>query len=361
MEKTNLNNIGLTERFEIEATMYEDNLFLARVSVQHKDKYNVITEEGECLAEVSGKFKHEAIGTESFPAVGDWVMVDRLNNSNGNVIIHHVLRRKSAFERKVAGNRRDIQVVAANVDIIFICMALNNDFNIRRLERYISVAWDSMATPVIVLTKCDLCDNLLEKQLEVENIAIGIDVLVTSSITGEGYEEIKNYIGNDKTVAFIGSSGIGKSTLINKLIGEDVLLTNGLRNDDKGRHTTTHRQLLVLPQGGVVIDTPGMRELQLITGDTDKSFSDIEELALMCKFSDCKHESEPGCAVKRAIEEGKLDKNRLESYRKIQKELKYANLNSKRLEKEKVKDMFSSAGGIKNARKYVKEKNKKRY
>ena len=361
MNKTNLYKIGLSKRFENEASMYDENLYLARVSVQHKDKYNVITEEGECLAEVSGKFKHEAIGTESFPAVGDWVMVDRLNNSNGNVIIHHVLRRKSAFERKVAGNRRDIQVVAANVDIIFICMALNNDFNIRRLERYISVAWDSMATPVIVLTKCDLCDNLLEKQLEVENIAIGIDVLVTSSITGEGYEEIKNYIGNDKIVAFIGSSGIGKSTLINKLIGEDVLLTNGLRNDDKGRHTTTHRQLLVLPQGGVVIDTPGMRELQLITGDTDKSFSDIEELALMCKFSDCKHESEPGCAVKRAIEEGKLDKNRLESYRKIQKELKYANLNSKRLEKEKVKDMFSSAGGIKNARKYVKEKNKKRY
>lgn len=361
MNKTNLYNIGLSKRFENEASMYDENLYLARVSVQHKDKYNVITEEGECLAEVSGKFKHEALGTESFPAVGDWVMVDRLNNSNGNVIIHHVLRRKSAFERKVAGNRRDIQVVAANVDIVFLCMALNNDFNIRRLERYISVAFDSMATPVIVLTKADLCDNVLEKQLEVENIAIGIDVLVTSSITGEGYEEIKNYIGNDKTVAFIGSSGIGKSTLINKLIGEDVLLTNGLRNDDKGRHTTTHRQLLVLPQGGVVIDTPGMRELQLITGDTDKSFCDIEELALMCKFSDCKHESEPGCAVKRAIEEGKLDENRLESYRKIQKELKYANLNSKKLEKEKVKDMFSSVGGIKNARKYIKEKNKKRY
>ena len=361
MEKTNLNNIGLTERFEIEATMYEDNLFLARVSVQHKDKYKIITEEGEALAEVSGKFKHEALGTESFPAVGDWVMVDRLNDSNGNAIIDHVLRRKSAFERKVAGNRRDIQIVAANIDIVFICMALNNDFNIRRLERYISVAWDSMATPVIVLTKADLCDNVLEKQLEVEAVAFGIDVLVTSSINGEGYEEIKNYIGNNKTVAFIGSSGIGKSTLINKLMGEEILLTNGLRNDDKGRHTTTHRELLVLPNGGVVIDTPGMRELQLITGDVDKSFSDIDEIAAQCKFSDCKHESEPGCAVRKAIEDGIIDINRFESYKKIQKELKYSELKGRKLEKEKINNMFASVGGIKNARKFAKEKNKRRY
>lgn len=361
MKINNLYKLGLSERFKQEATMYEDNLYLARVSVQHKDMYKVITEEGEALAEVSGKFRLEALGTESFPAVGDWVMVDRLNDLNGNAIIHHVLRRKSTFERKVAGNRRDVQIVAANVDIIFICMALNNDFNIRRLERYISVAWDSMATPVIILTKADLCDNVLEKQLEVESVAVGLDILVTSSINGEGYEAIKSYIGNDKTVAFIGSSGIGKSTLINKLMGEEVLLTNGLRNDDKGRHTTTHRELLVLPEGGVVIDTPGMRELQLITGDVDKSFTDIEELAGSCKFSDCKHESEPGCAVRRAIEDGILDIARFESYKKIQKELKYAELNSKKLEKEKINNMFASVGGIKNARKFAKEKNKRRY
>ena len=360
MNKTNLYNMGLNERFKNEATMYEDNLYLARVSVQHKDMYKIITEEGEVIAEVSGKFRKEAIGTESFPAVGDWVMVDRLNDLNGNAIIHHVLRRKSAFERKVAGNRRDIQVVAANVDIVFLCMALNNDFNIRRLERYISVAFDSMATPVIVLTKADLCDNVLEKQLEVEAVSIGIDVIVTSSMSGQGYDAIRNYIGNNKTVAFIGSSGVGKSTLINKLMGEEILLTNGLRNDDKGRHTTTHRELLALPQGGVVIDTPGMRELQLVTGDMNKSFADIEELASMCKFSDCKHQSEPGCAFKKAIEEGILEEGRLESYRKIQKELKYAELNSKRLEKEKINDMFSGVGGIKNARNFIKSKNKRK-
>ena len=360
MKIDNLYKLGLSERFKQEATIYEDNLYLARVAVQHKDIYKVITEEGEALAQVSGKFRLEALGTESFPAVGDWVMVVRLSDIHGNAIIHHVLRRKSTFERKVAGNRRDVQIVAANIDIIFICMALNNDFNIRRLERYISVAWDSMATPVIILTKSDLCDNVLEKQLEVESVAIGIDVLTTSSMSGEGYEAIKNYITIEKTVAFIGSSGVGKSTLINKLMGEEVLLTNGLRNDDKGRHTTTHRELLVLPQGGVVIDTPGMRELQLITGDIDKSFSDIDEIAAKCKFSDCKHQSEPGCAVRKAIEDGIIDIERFESYKKIQKELKYAELNSKRLEKEKINNMFADFGGIKNARKFAKEKNKRK-
>lgn len=359
MNKINLYNIGLTERFEQESTMYE-NLYLARVSVQHKDKYKVITEEGEAWAEVSGKFKYEALGTESFPAVGDWVMVDRLNDINGNAIIHNVLRRKSSFERKVAVFRRDIQIVATNIDTIFICMALNNDFNIRRLERYISIAWDSMATPVIILTKADLCESVLEKQVEVESVAIGIDIIVTSSMSGEGYELIKKYIGRDKTVAFIGSSGVGKSTLINRLIGEDILETGGLRNDDKGRHTTTFRQLLIIPEGGVVIDTPGMRELQIITADVSKSFSDIDELASNCKFSDCKHESEPGCAVRKAIENSELDEARFENYKKINKELQYQELNSRLLEKEKINNMFGSMTEMKNARKAIKVKNKRR-
>lgn len=209
MNKINLYNIGLTERFKQESTMYEESLYLARVSVQHKDLYKVITEYGELWAEVSGKFKFKAFGTESFPAVGDWVMVDRISDDSGNAIIHHVLRRKSSFERTVAGNRSDIQIVATNIDIVFICMALNDDFNIRRLERYLSIAWDSMATPVIVLTKSDLCDDVQEKLLEVEKVAIGVDVSVTSSINEDGYDSIKSYIMENKTVAFIGSSGIG--------------------------------------------------------------------------------------------------------------------------------------------------------
>lgn len=359
MDKINLYNIGLTERFKQESTMYE-GFYLARVSVQHKDKYKVITEEGEVWAEVSGKFKYEALGTESFPAVGDWVMVDRLTDINGNAIIHNVLRRKSSFERKVAGSRRDIQIVATNIDTVFICMALNNDFNIRRLERYISIAWDSMATPVIILTKADLCDSILEKQLEVEAVAIGIDIIITSSMTGEGYELIKKYIGKDKTVAFIGSSGVGKSTLINKLIGKDILETGGLRNDDKGRHTTTFRQLLIIPEGGVVIDTPGMRELQIVSADVNKTFSDIDEIASCCKFSDCKHESEPGCAVRKAIENGELDEARFENYKKLNKELKYQELNSRLLEKEKINNMFGSMTEMKKLRKAAKAKNKRK-
>lgn len=360
MNKINLYNIGLTERFEQEATMYEDNLFLARVSVQHKDKYKVITEDGEAWAEVSGKFKFSSFGTDDFPAVGDWVMVDRTSDINGNAIIHNVLKRKSSFERKVAGDRSDIQIVATNVDTVFICMALNNDFNIRRLERYLSVAWDSMATPVIVLTKADLCDNFYLKQLEVEEIAMGVDVITTSNIYEDGYDVVKKYIGKGKTVAFIGSSGVGKSTLVNKLIGEDVLETGGLRNDDKGRHTTTYRQMLLLPDGGVVIDTPGMRELQIVGADLNKSFSDIEELALKCKFSDCTHTNEPKCAIREAISNGDLDVERLESYRKLQKELKYQELKSTQLEKEKIKNMFGGMSAMKEARRAVKEKNKRR-
>ncbi|MBB6714867.1 ribosome small subunit-dependent GTPase A [Clostridium gasigenes] len=336
MNKINLYNIGLTERFKQESTMYEESLYLARVSVQHKDKYKVITEYGELWAEVSGKFKFKAFGTESFPAVGDWVMVDRISDDSGNAIIHHVLRRKSSFERTVAGNRSDIQIVATNIDIVFICMALNDDFNIRRLERYLSIAWDSMATPVIVLTKSDLCDDVQEKLLEVETVAIGVDVSVTSSINEDGYDSIKSYIMENKTVAFIGSSGIGKSTIVNGLMNEEILATGGLRNDGKGRHTTTYRQLVILPNGGVVIDTPGMRELQISSADFNKTFSDIENLALKCKFSDCNHESEPRCAVRAAIENGDVDEQRLENYRKLQKELKYQELKSSKLGRKKI-------------------------
>jgi len=238
-------------------------------------------------------------------------------------------------------------------------MALNNDFNIRRLERYISVAWDSMAVPVIVLTKSDLCSDIESKLLEVRSIAIGIDIIVTSSMSEEGYTSINEFIKKGKTLAFIGSSGVGKSTLINRLLDRDVLKTNGIGNDDKGRHTTTHRQLFLVPDGGVVIDTPGMRELGIMKADLDKSFSDIEEIAQTCKFSDCHHENEPKCAVREAIENGILDRERLESYRKLQRELKYSELNSKQLEREKINGIFGSMGAVKEFRKFVKNKNKR--
>lgn len=350
-----METIGLSERFIQESTLYA-NLYIGRVTSQSKNMYKVVTEDGEIAAEVSGRFRYEVQEVTEYPAVGDFVMVDRTDATSGNGIIHHVLTRKSAFIRKAAGTSHTEQIVAANIDTVFICMSLNNDFNIRRLERYISIAWDSGATPVIVLTKADLCDNLADKLLEVETVAIGIDVVVTSSLSDDGYQPLSNYLAPGTTSVFIGSSGVGKSTLINRMMGEEVLETDGLRNDDKGRHTTTRREMFVIPEGGVVIDTPGMRELGLESADLSKTFSDIDELAALCKFRDCTHTQEPRCAVQAAIQDGSLDPDRFESYLKLKKEAKYEGLNSKQIESEKLNDMFKDYGGMKNARKMLKEK-----
>nr|WP_269431495.1 ribosome small subunit-dependent GTPase A [Domibacillus indicus] len=271
-----------------------------------------------------------------------------------------MLARKSVFSRKAAGSREDIQIVAANIDTVFICMSLNNDFNLRRLERYLSISWDSGALPVIVLTKSDVCKEIETRLKEISSIAIGVDVLVTTSTSDEGYHSLKGYLSNGKTAAFIGSSGVGKSTLINCLIGQTILDTSGIRNDDKGRHTTTRRELIVLPDSGVVIDTPGMREIGVFRADLTKSFADIDELASSCRFNDCTHNSEPDCAVQKAIQEGTLSAERLESYWKLKRETKYDALNSKMIEKEKINHMFSSMGGMKNARKFIKEQNRKK-
>lgn len=359
MAKSDLYKLGLTGRFEQEAAMYE-GLFLARVSVQHKNLYKVFTENGEIQAEVSGKIDFNARDSSDYPVVGDWVMVDRIDDSGGNAIIHHILRRKSAFERKAAGTSNQTQVVAANIDTVFICMSLNNNFNLRRLERYLAIAWDSMATPVIILTKSDLCDNISARLSQVHAIALGVDVLVTTSMDDDGYAALNNYLGQGKTAAFIGSSGVGKSTLINRLMGEEILVTREIREDDRGKHTTTHRQLIALPKGGVVIDTPGMRELQLESADLTRSFADIEDLAQSCRFHDCTHQKEPGCAVREAIEKGILPAERLGSYQKLQTELSYQGLNSRQTEQEKIKRMFGGTGAMKQARTFFKEKNKHR-
>lgn len=357
-----MKNLGLTEEFIQESTKYED-LFIGRVSSQSKNLYKVITENGEIVAEISGKYHYSVKGISEYPAVGDFVMIDRTNNSRGNAIIHHTLSRKSVFARKMAGTKEDIQIVATNIDTVFICMSLNEDYNLRRLERYLSIAWDSAAIPVIVLTKSDLCRDIEIKLNEISSIAIGVDVLVTTSMSDDGYQSIRKYLSSGQTVAFIGSSGVGKSTLINRLLGQDVLETNEVRNDDKGRHTTTRRELIMLPGSGVVIDTPGMRELGIISADLSKSFIDIDQLALNCKFNDCTHRHEPGCAVQQAIKEGALSVERLESYWKLKKETKYQGLNAKLIEKEKTNEMFSSIGGKKNfrnLRKSIKDKNRSR-
>ncbi|MCL2827213.1 MAG: ribosome small subunit-dependent GTPase A [Oscillospiraceae bacterium] len=332
----NLKDYGRSERFAQEATLYDD-LFIARVTAQHRELYTVICEAGEISASVSGKFSYHADDPTSFPAVGDWVMIDRTDKHSGKAIIRHVLRRKSMLARQAAGTKAAGQMIAANIDTIFICMSLNADFNLRRVERYLTIAWDSMATPVIVLTKSDLCDDLQRKLDEVATVSMGVDVLVCSSVSEDGYEAIRAYVEAGKTIAFIGSSGVGKSTLINRLMGQDVLATKTIRaDDDKGRHTTTHRQLLLLPSGGIVIDTPGMRELQIHTGNLSKTFEDVAELVVRCKFSDCSHGVEVGCAVREAIASGVLSEERFESYQKLQREVSYGGLNARQIEHEKI-------------------------
>jgi len=315
---------GLTDRFAALASMHPEWI-VGRITLQEKGLYQLVTAQGEKWAEVSGKFRYSADVASDYPAVGDFVMVD-WNGDGGNAVIHQILPRKSCITRKAAGNARQEQVVAANIDTIFLCMSLNNDFNLRRLERYLSIAWDSGATPVIVLTKADLCDDLPEKMADVSSIAIGVDVLVTSALNEDGYAQVLPYIREGRTVAFIGSSGVGKSTLINCLLGEQRLDTNGLRNDDKGRHTTTHRELILLPCGGMVIDTPGMRELGMWDSDAgiDQTFGEIEELAACCRFHDCSHQSEPGCAIQKALRDGTLSEDRWHSYLKLKSETAYA-------------------------------------
>ena len=241
-------------------------------------------------------------------------------------IIHQVLPRKSLFVRKAAGTSKTEQVVAANIDTVFLCMSLNNDFNLRRLERYLAAAWESGAEPVAVLTKADLCADLPQKQREVEAIAMGVNILTTSAMESDGYRQIMPYITQGRTVAFVGSSGVGKSTLINRLLGEDRLTTGGLRKDDKGHHTTTHRELLFLSNGAMVIDTPGMRELGMwdAASGVEQTFGDIEELAARCRFRNCSHSGEPGCAVRAAIRSGDLDGGRWLSYQKLKNENSYA-------------------------------------
>ena len=316
-------NFLIPDRWAALAAQYPE-LTVGRITLQEKGMYRIRTSIGEENALVSGKFQFDAQSPSDYPAVGDYVMVNCADPDTA--IIHQVLPRKSLFVRKAAGTSKTEQVVAANIDTVFLCMSLNNDFNLRRLERYLAVAWESGADPVVVLTKADLCADLPQKQREVGAIAMGVEILTTSAMESDGYRQIMPYITEGRTVAFVGSSGVGKSTLINRLLGEERLATDGLRNDDKGHHTTTHRELLVLPNGAMVIDTPGMRELGMwdAASGVGQTFGDIEELAARCRFRNCSHLGEPGCAVRAAIRSGDLDSGRWQSYQKLKNENSYA-------------------------------------
>ena len=313
------------------------NELRARVIAQEKGLYKLQSGTEVKSAAVSGKYRYETQTVSDYPAVGDYVIAE-WPEDDSHAVITGLFPRKSCFIRKAAGTGKQEQVVAANIDTAFLCMSLNNNFNIRRLERYLSVAYDSGAAPVVVLTKSDLCSDVESKITEVQSAAPGVDVLAISSLD-EDYKAVMKYILPGKTVAFIGSSGVGKSTLINKLTGTDSIATREIGNDDKGRHTTTHRELITLQNGAFVIDTPGMRELGMWdSGDgINTAFADLEELSRACKYADCTHTSEAGCAVLRALADGTLDADRLASYRKLKTENDYAADNSRYLEAKRAK------------------------
>ena len=300
------------------------NELRARVIAQEKGLYKISNGTEVRTAVVSGKYRYGVQTVSDYPAVGDHVIAE-WPEGDGNAVITGLFPRRSCFIRRAAGTGNREQVVAANIDTVFICMSLNKNFNIRRLERYLSIAYDSGATPVAVLTKADLCSAVGERIAEVQNAAPGVDVLAVSSLD-EDTGAVMRHVLPGRTVAFIGSSGVGKSTLINRLTGTDSIATRETGNDDKGRHTTTHRELITLPNGAFVIDTPGMRELGMWDsgGGIDTAFADIEALSHTCRYSDCTHNGEPGCAVRKALEDGTLDRARWNSYLKLKTENEYA-------------------------------------
>ncbi|MFK7847738.1 MAG: ribosome small subunit-dependent GTPase A [Rhodothermales bacterium] len=294
----------------------------ARVFRQDKQSYLVVNERGEYTATLLGRLLYAE--DVDLPTVGDWVAIEPFDGEQA--VVHDLLPRFSEFARKEVGQKTRRQVVAANVNTVFLVSGLDKDFNLRRIERYLIQTVSSGAKPIIVLNKVDLCDDLQAHIAEVERIATGVDIISLSATEGSGIDQLHALMAPGETVAFIGSSGVGKSSLVNRLVGYEYLKTGAVREDDsRGRHTTSHRELVVLPTGGLVMDTPGMRELQL-WGDEDdlnEVFDDINLLSANCRFNDCQHESEPGCAILEAIERGDIDEDRYLSYQKLKREIAF--------------------------------------
>ncbi|KAA3619993.1 MAG: ribosome small subunit-dependent GTPase A [Calditrichaeota bacterium] len=340
----NIINLGWNDFFAASFQPFkESGCFAGKVSVEHKQYIEVYCEFGEINCEISGKFRHQAKSQEEFPAVGDWIAF-RYMEKERKGIVQQILPRTSKISRKVAGQNTQEQVIAANVDYLFIVTSLNTDFNMRRLERYLTVAWDSGSSPVIILNKADLCTDTDSFLAETEEIAFGVPVHLMSALNKEGLEQLQPYFEGHKTCALIGSSGVGKSTIINKIIGTDRQRVNELRPSmDKGMHTTTQRELIILPDGGLLIDTPGMREIQLWDADQGvaEAFEDVTEYAKNCRFRNCQHRQEPGCAVRNAVENGDIGSGRFQNFQKMQEELQqlkgkqelHARLEAKRQDK----------------------------
>ena len=294
----------------------------ARVVAEHRQRYDVVHADGEQSAVLAGRVRHEAGAREQLPAVGDWVGLSSAS-PDGTAILHFVVPRRGAFVRKAAGDTTAAQVVAANVDIALIATALPGDLSTRRLERYLTLAWEGGTMPVVVLTKADLSDDVDSAILEARMSAPGADVIAVSTVTGVGLDLLSQWLLPGRTAVLLGSSGVGKSTLVNALLGADHQRTSAVREDGRGRHTTTHRELVRLADGALLIDTPGMRELQLWSADAGlwSAFSDLEDVAAGCRFRDCSHDGEPGCAVREAVERGQLAAERLEHWHQLRREL----------------------------------------
>ncbi len=330
-----LEELGWDNHFAGEYALLEiPGVVPGRVVTIEKDAWQVLTEKGELAAQLSGRLRYHAGGAEEYPAIGDWVIIRPLPGES-KAVIQSILPRKTKFSRQVSGGRERIdggktweQVVAANVDVVFLVSGLDGgrSLNVRRIERYLAIAAASGAAPVIVLNKADLCPDVDVRIREVEKVISGAPVHAVSAVTGTGMDTLKQYLGKGRTAALLGSSGVGKSAIINALLGEERLATGEVRESDReGRHTTTRRELVLLPGGGAVIDTPGMREIQ-VWGDAqslDEAFRDITEIALDCRFSDCRHDAEPGCAVRAALRSGELDAKHFKSYQQLQRELRH--------------------------------------
>ena len=295
-----------------------------RVAREDRDRYTVLSRSGALSAVLTGRFRHDALARADLPAVGDWVMARA--EAGGPATISALLPRASAFMRKVAGDTTQEQVVAANVEAVFLVCGLDGDFNPRRVERALTAAWESGAQPVVVLNKADLASDVAARVAETEAVAPGAPVVALSALEGNGLDALSPWLVPGHTIALIGSSGAGKSTLTNALLGEARQATGAVREEDsRGRHTTTHRELVPLPSGALLLDTPGMRELQLWGDDSglEGAFPEVTELVARCRFSDCTHASEPGCAVLEALASGVLDAARFAAWLKLQRELRY--------------------------------------